>query len=498
MEYTVEVTNFGKIKQAKIKINDLTVFAGTNNTGKSYVSRLLYSIFSAITSNPEIDYQKRLVKELYLNLKRENSRFSRSFGMDREWRKYDMESSGKLFRLQRKIDSDFAKTLDDSDLLITADNSTEIIAKQILEEFEVLIDEFQSDVKTIIAKLIDQEVKSSAKKTLDKRLKVYSEALDKHLIKFRKELNGGETHFIEQEYKNKFNDNLIENFQAEELKDLIGNNKNKSSTIQITSSDGDAISLNISKSGEIDKVSVDVIDHEVYSDIVYLESPIYWKLRSALTTDVFHYNRRMRRERLADVPKYFYDLIEKMRERRITAKNDAKIRDTLSQEIKNIIGGHIIEDKNSGELLFVENSGSKTKTTSKKGISLHITATGVSQLGMIAHLIDKKIIRQGTILFLDEPEAHLHPAWQDKMMEILYGFTKYGVQVIMATHSPMMIQRLELSTKQDKSPSKVSLNYFNRDGEFDSIAQAPDKISDAINNSLESPAYKTYLKSLVM
>lgn len=56
MEFQVEIKNFGKLNHAKIKCRDITVFAGTNSTGKSYVSRTLYSIFSALAIDPHEHY----------------------------------------------------------------------------------------------------------------------------------------------------------------------------------------------------------------------------------------------------------------------------------------------------------------------------------------------------------------------------------------------------------------------------------------------------------
>lgn len=42
--------NIGKLKQVEIEINGITVIAGENNTGKSTVSRALFSIFNSFFS----------------------------------------------------------------------------------------------------------------------------------------------------------------------------------------------------------------------------------------------------------------------------------------------------------------------------------------------------------------------------------------------------------------------------------------------------------------
>lgn len=45
MKLTIE--NIGNVKHAEIEINGISVIAGQNGTGKSTISRSLFSIFSA-------------------------------------------------------------------------------------------------------------------------------------------------------------------------------------------------------------------------------------------------------------------------------------------------------------------------------------------------------------------------------------------------------------------------------------------------------------------
>ena len=47
LDYELRVENFGKLAEAEIRIGGFTVLAGPNNTGKSFVSKLLCSIFNA-------------------------------------------------------------------------------------------------------------------------------------------------------------------------------------------------------------------------------------------------------------------------------------------------------------------------------------------------------------------------------------------------------------------------------------------------------------------
>jgi len=50
------------------------------------------------------------------------------------------------------------------------------------------------------------------------------------------------------------------------------------------------------------------------------------------------------------------------------------------------------------------------------------------------------------VLVMDEPELHLHPQKQKRMMDLLKDISsQYGIQLIMATHSPLMINELTIN-----------------------------------------------------
>ena len=57
----LEIENLGKLGHADIRLGGLTLFAGPNNTGKSFVSKFLYSIFGAMKANPVAERMQRLI-----------------------------------------------------------------------------------------------------------------------------------------------------------------------------------------------------------------------------------------------------------------------------------------------------------------------------------------------------------------------------------------------------------------------------------------------------
>ena len=51
MDLELKVENFGPIDKATIQVGQFTVFAGPNNTGKTFVAKMLYSILRARNEN---------------------------------------------------------------------------------------------------------------------------------------------------------------------------------------------------------------------------------------------------------------------------------------------------------------------------------------------------------------------------------------------------------------------------------------------------------------
>lgn len=67
------------------------------------------------------------------------------------------------------------------------------------------------------------------------------------------------------------------------------------------------------------------------------------------------------------------------------------------------------------------------------------------------------------IVILENPEAHLHPAGQRKMGELISLAAAGGVQVIVETHSDHVLNGIRLSVKQEMIESKdINIMFFER------------------------------------
>jgi predicted ATPase len=106
----------------------------------------------------------------------------------------------------------------------------------------------------------------------------------------------------------------------------------------------------------------------------------------------------------------------------------------------------------------------------------------------------------GSLLLIENPEAHLHPQGQARIGELLALAASCGVQVVIETHSDHVLNGIRLSVHGGKlPPDKVQLHYFQRrqqDGQAfitsplidknGRIDQWPDGFFDEWDKSLET------------
>ncbi|MBC6436380.1 DUF3696 domain-containing protein [Nostoc sp. HG1] len=69
----------------------------------------------------------------------------------------------------------------------------------------------------------------------------------------------------------------------------------------------------------------------------------------------------------------------------------------------------------------------------------------------------------GTMILIENPEAHLHPKGQAKMGELLALAASCGVQIVIETHSDHVLNGIRLAVHGGKlDPKDVQLHYFQR------------------------------------
>jgi predicted ATPase len=69
----------------------------------------------------------------------------------------------------------------------------------------------------------------------------------------------------------------------------------------------------------------------------------------------------------------------------------------------------------------------------------------------------------GSIVLVENPEAHLHPKGQVRIGELLARAAAIGIQVIVETHSDHVLNGIRLAVHSGKiEPESVAFHYFSR------------------------------------
>ncbi len=406
---SLKVRNFGKIKEAEIDIGEFTVFAGPNNTGKSFVSRLLYSLLDPMNADLKQDGLRHAVNSLKPHAIPEEKRILADF------------IRNQISEMKRTVAS-------------YSEDGT--------QGFDDIVSELNLKAKGM-KKVIDVEIENPGMQRQMLAFAELSMALDNILKEFGDGID--EWKYTQAVLKHRIEQNLIKNFQIPGVSELNGqpnedSKVNVDEIIQLTIS-GKDLELGIGRStfaafGEI-------------ANVVYLESPVYWKLLTALQDIRRHFPRHAHRDTLTGVPEYFYDIAAKLAHEYSGEMAYPEVYHSLVGS--DVINGHVSVSER-GEMMFQENG---------RSYSLQMTATGVANIGILAALIERKIIDRRTMLFIDEPEAHLHPSWQVVLAEALFQLAKGGVKVVVATHSLDILKWLEVHiTKYPDNERFVALNHF--------------------------------------
>lgn len=112
------------------------------------------------------------------------------------------------------------------------------------------------------------------------------------------------------------------------------------------------------------------------------------------------------------------------------------------QRLEAIIGGKVEFDSASKRWQYRDAKGQR--------FQVGVTAEGVKKIAILDTLLGSRYLGPGSVVFIDEPEAALHPAAVDEFMEIVSLLANRGIQFFMATHSYFVIKKLGLIAKANE------------------------------------------------
>jgi predicted ATPase len=104
----------------------------------------------------------------------------------------------------------------------------------------------------------------------------------------------------------------------------------------------------------------------------------------------------------------------------------------------------------------------KRKGQSTDMVSIADVGFGLSQtLPVVVALL---VAEPEQLVYLEQPEIHLHPRAQANLAQLLVDAANRGVRVVVETHSELLIRRVQSLIAEDKiAAEKVKLHWFSQD-----------------------------------
>jgi predicted ATP-dependent endonuclease of OLD family len=160
----------------------------------------------------------------------------------------------------------------------------------------------------------------------------------------------------------------------------------------------------------------------------------------------------------------------------------------INQKITNILSnihsvtkGEFKRDKEN--LMFLENG-------LKKPVPLSNVSAGIKAFLVIKRLLELGEIKERNILILDEPEIHLHPAWQLQFAEILVLLQKeFNLTILLATHSPYFLNAIEVYGEKYNIKEYINFYLTENQGDISTIQDVTNNL-DTIYKLLAGPFQK--------
>jgi len=159
-----------------------------------------------------------------------------------------------------------------------------------------------------------------------------------------------------------------------------------------------------------------------YEDATYIESPLYLQQVQHIMR-----NKGYNSDQPGQLPVHVVDQAEK-----VYAQTGTMIKNK-NGDVESVIGGHFDFDAATG--LLVLQRGEDI-------YPINNVASGLKAFGQIQILLKQGVVSSKRVLIWDEPENHLHPAWQLNFAEVLVQMVKEGYPLMITTHSPYMLQAL--------------------------------------------------------
>lgn len=422
----LQINNFAKIGQSDIILDGITIIAGENNTGKSTVGKILFSLFNALC-----DIEDKVRKERLAEIR--NTTFT---------------------ILQNNISG-----LDIPRNTLTRNSLR--LSRQIRQQIKETFEENSEITKQDILEMVEDE------------LNVWDD------------LRAGMTHYEWDGLVEQLTQNISEILELSE-KDIIREvitgyfgNVFHDQISSLVNKDNAATLLRLEIKGRNNTVVFEEnrckefeSEIDLTNKAIYIDNPfIIDELASSSSMNPMN---KLLKELLADTEdtEAMDGIIETLRAK----EKLSDIYDALAR----VVDGNIERNKVDDEFYLKSDCF-------EEPLSFHNLSAGMKSFVVLKMLVEKGCIKEKDVIILDEPEIHLHPQWQVAYAELIVLLQKhFDLNIVVTTHSPYFVDAINLFSCKYDIDKKVNYYLSTNMGAVAKMENVTDHI-DAIYKKMASP-----------
>ena len=109
------------------------------------------------------------------------------------------------------------------------------------------------------------------------------------------------------------------------------------------------------------------------------------------------------------------------------------------QDLEEMFAGKVEYDTRSNRWIFRKGN---------QRFPIGVTAEGIKKIAILDTLLGNRYLTQNSIVFIDEPEAALHPQALMTLLDIVAALAERGIQFFMASHSYFVVKKLFLIAQE--------------------------------------------------
>lgn len=425
----LSIDNFAKIKKAEIIIDGITIIAGENNTGKSTIGKILFSIFNSL-----FFLEKKIEIERAKTVR---------LAIDRSISQILFDKEKAYFYLFMEEHVSYRKNVD-------------TVTKFIYELTQSLT-QIDDDIEIKLRAFFKQTspFKEASKRKMEKAAKqiagIVNDVIAMPVSRLAEEM-------VTKYFKNVFSD---------QINSLITKNSKSEITLKIKENLERMIFYdnrcteyepNIKISHKAIYIDNPFILDKLSSHEEFSFSPIEEELIKLLVQDTVLYNNE-----------------------ESTMIESVWIKEKLSaiyETLQTVVSGDIVYKESDGAYYLKNNSFNEP-------VSFQNLSAGLKSFVILKMLLENGDLKEKDVVILDEPEIHLHPQWQIAYAELIVLLQKeFDLSIVVTTHSPYFVDALDLFSRKHKTDNRV--NYYLSD--FTDEGVTFDWVNDDINLIYEKMA----------